>query len=251
MIGSGTYAQVKSATHIDSGKCYAVKIWKGDTSVRMLDQEASILKELNSDYFPKYHDYKFDEASNTAYLFMELIEGDTLEEIWEEKDAVIPSEATSILLQLSEAISTLHEQGIAHRDIKPQNILVTKSNVVKLIDFGISARFKPWEPKTREGVFSGSFLSQVSSPLYAAPEIRRGKGYSEAVDIWGIGIIWQIMLKNKSGQKSRFRKIKNQKSCLDLENAILIKKALSTKPDERPTASQIWMALKESVHQLV
>ena len=88
-------------------------------------------------------------------------------------------------------IKYLHDRKICHRDVKPQNIIVTPENKLKLIDFNIS---KVWEEREGADEFRSRFITQVSTPLYAAPEIYSKKGYGEAIDIWGIGIISYLLL---------------------------------------------------------
>ena len=85
----------------------------------------------------------------------------------------------------------MHEQGVAHRDIKPENVLVNDHNEVKLIDFNISKMTLGSASNSDDasGKFKSTFYTQVSSPLYAAPELKNSCGYSESVDIWGLGII--------------------------------------------------------------
>lgn len=74
--------------------------------------------------------------------------------------------------------------------------MVSKDNKVKLIDFGIAKKFtnsfdKDEQPSFR---FTAKFITQISSPLYAAPEIISDECYDESVDIWGIGVIWLILV---------------------------------------------------------
>jgi serine/threonine protein kinase len=85
----------------------------------------------------------------------------------------------------------LHKLGIAHRDIKPQNILINGKFEVKLIDFNISKKGKDSENSSK---FTKRFMTQVSSPLFAAPEIYSPDCYSESVDIWGLGIVFITMI---------------------------------------------------------
>ena len=81
--------------------------------------------------------------------------------------------------------------GIAHRDMKPQNVLINEELDVKLIDFNISKKSKTTMENCK---FSKRFLTQVSSPLFAAPEIKQPSYYTEGVDIWGLGTIFATLV---------------------------------------------------------
>lgn len=82
------------------------------------------------------------------------------------------------------AIAHCHRLGVAHRDVKPDNILLNDSNELKLADFGSAECFR--EGQLMNGV--------VGTPYYVAPEVLAGRDYSEKVDIWSAGVILYIML---------------------------------------------------------
>ena len=140
-LGVGTYGEVKLASWVsDPSKLVAIKIAKGQTSIHMLKNEAEILKKLNHECYPQFIDFNIDEFTNKAYLIIEYFEGSTLDSYLEDHsfDEV---EALNHLKLLTDAIKYLHSNKIAHRDLKPQNIIVTQDNKVKVIDFNISKRF--------------------------------------------------------------------------------------------------------------
>lgn len=79
----------------------------------------------------------------------------------------------------------MHSLGIAHRDLKPNNILLTKDKVVKIADFGLSNMYK----------IGNKLQSPVGSPCYAAPELIQGKSYNPLdIDLWSFGIIMYVLL---------------------------------------------------------
>ncbi|CAN4105887.1 unnamed protein product [Withania somnifera] len=94
--------------------------------------------------------------------------------------------AAVIFVQLVSAIGYCHKMGVAHRDVKPDNVLFDSQGNLKLADFGSAEWFMGCEGKMMNGV--------VGSPYYVAPEVLLGKEYNEKVDIWSAGVIWYIML---------------------------------------------------------
>ncbi|KAJ4957297.1 hypothetical protein NE237_014080 [Protea cynaroides] len=94
-------------------------------------------------------------------------------------------EAAAIMLPLMEAIAHCHRKGVAHRDIKPDNILFDSKKRLKLADFG-SADFFDHDGRLMTGV--------VGTPYYVAPEVLSGRDYNEKVDIWSAGVIMYVLL---------------------------------------------------------
>lgn len=93
-------------------------------------------------------------------------------------------EAAVVMSQLMEAVAHCHRLGVAHRDIKPDNILFDERSRLKLADFGSAEIFKEGEPMS--GI--------VGTPYYVAPEVLSGKDYGEKVDVWSAGVVLYIML---------------------------------------------------------
>jgi serine/threonine protein kinase len=122
---------------------------------------------------------------------MEYFEGKPLDSFVEEHGPLSEKQALKCIKSLADCVDRLHSLGIAHRDIKPQNLLINHEFEIKLVDFNISKKGKDSET---QGKFSKRFMTQVSSPLFAAPEILSPDFYTESVDIWGIGIILVTML---------------------------------------------------------
>lgn len=178
----------------------AIKVCRGKTSSEMLEKEYNLMLKLDSEFIPKVFDFKADPLTKKSYLIMELIEGNTLEELMSNQITPSTQMVYSWMMDLTKAIGYLHSLGVAHRDIKPQNIMITKENKLKLIDFGIAANFKTKlndqhlsEKEDGGYKFCAKFFTQIMSPLYAAPEILSSDCYDESVDIWGIGIIFSIL----------------------------------------------------------
>jgi len=97
------------------------------------------------------------------------------------------SDAKGIFKQILQGIQYLHAQGVAHRDIKPQNLLVTQTQKVVIIDFNISSK-KP------EGQSDFRMMTKTGTVAFSAPEIFTQKVYDEKVDIWSAATVLYIML---------------------------------------------------------
>lgn len=91
----------------------------------------------------------------------------------------------------------LHENNVCHRDIKPQNVIVTKDLRLKLIDFNISKQNFDNFIDEQDGDLLDArlkFYTQISSPMFSAPEVSSQPFYTEKIDIWGVGVIAIYML---------------------------------------------------------
>jgi serine/threonine protein kinase len=120
-----------------------------------------------------------------AFLVMELLQGVTLQDLWEERGLrVHPAWVTAITLQLLEVMAAAHECGIIHRDLKPANLFVTREGELKVLDFGI-ARMRDVSAHT---TVSGSVLG---TPAFMAPEqaMAQSKEIDQQTDLWAIGSV--------------------------------------------------------------
>jgi calcium/calmodulin-dependent protein kinase I len=190
-IGTGV-SVVKKAVNKTSKKEYAVKFLqkqvKGQNIPRIaLDNEIDLLKNLSHANIVQL--YETLEDSTTIYLIMELINGSDLFDISDMLGTLRPASVAALLTPLLSALSYLHSRGIAHHDIKPENLIIDFShNTLKLTDFG-SAKLCT---KSLEGSVGGTLN-------YMAPEIllnmRGGHNVPDkSADIWSIGILTYLLL---------------------------------------------------------
>ncbi|KAJ0036002.1 hypothetical protein Pint_24594 [Pistacia integerrima] len=190
-IGRGRFGTVFRCTSRISGESFAVKsidksLISGDTlDSQCLLSERKILQFLAPDhhivqifdvYEDDYHLHMVLELCDSQDLYHHLINKGILSE----------SESKSIITQLLQAISHMHKLGIVHRDIKPDNILFSSGNIVKISDFGSAEFFNNESEELMRGV--------VGTPYYVAPEVVAGRDYNEKVDIWSAGVVLYIML---------------------------------------------------------
>jgi serine/threonine-protein kinase len=131
---------------------------------------------------------KVDTPKSRPYLVMEFLEGKTLAEVLAKRKPLPEDEAVSYASRICDALVYLHEKGITHRDMKPQNIMVCSDGSLRLIDFGI-ARVE----KARRLTFVG-LTPALGTPDYISPEQVRGKRGDHRSDIYSLGAILYEMV---------------------------------------------------------
>ena len=186
-IGTGGMSDVYKAKDHKLNRCVAVKVLKQEFSentnfvykFRVEAQAAAGLMHPNI-----VNVYDVGEENVIYYIVMELVEGITLKKYIEKKARLSVKEAISIAIQVSMGIEAAHNNHIIHRDIKPQNIIISKEGKVKVTDFGIA-----------KAATSNTITSNVMGSVhYTSPEQARG-GYSdEKSDIYSLGITLFEML---------------------------------------------------------
>ncbi|CAI5439798.1 unnamed protein product [Caenorhabditis angaria] len=192
-LGSGQFGTVYSAIQRHSGKEVAVKVIskerfsKKSSSAESMRAEVAILQQT---CHPGIVRLEFMcETKDKIFVVMEKMNGDMLEMILSQELGRLNSRATKFLLvQILCALKYLHDQGIAHCDLKPENVLLSDmgSNFpqTKICDFGY-ARFIP-ESQFRKTV--------VGTPAYLPPEVLQRKGYNKSLDMWSVGVIIYVTL---------------------------------------------------------
>ena len=131
-----------------------------------------------------------DEEECVAFV-MEYIEGGTLKEHLDKNGKLSNEEIKALLLQMSEALCYVHQQGFVHRDVKPSNYMICANNQVKLLDFGIA---KNTDMTAAEYTQTGTSL-MLGTPMYMSPEqILSAKDVTAQTDIYSLGVVlWQMV----------------------------------------------------------
>src|SRR6059036_3729079 len=212
-LGEGGMGEVYRAKDTRLGREVAVKVLPQHLSespeVRArFEREARTVSSLNHPHICTLHDV--GQEGTTDYLVMELVEGETLAARLE-RGALPVSEVLRLGIQIADALDRAHRAGVVHRDLKPGNVMLTKSGA-KLMDFGL-ARATGMAPASGSGSVGSIAMTQsptVAAPLtaegtivgtfqYMAPEQLEGKEADARSDIWALGTVLYEMA---TGQKA-------------------------------------------------
>lgn len=167
-LGKGGMGVVFAAER--QGRRCALKMLRCDSALahERFQREAAVVKTLGHPGIVRAIAYGIE--AGRAWLATELVEGETLRTSLHERGALGVHRAVQVAVEVAEALGHAHERGVVHRDVKPENIVITAEGTPKLIDFGIALSVGIDRRLTRTGTFLGS-------PRYAAPEqIRGAKG---------------------------------------------------------------------------
>ena len=190
IIGEGMFGKVKLAIHLITKEKVAIKIFdkskiKSSRDAQYIEREISILKRLN--HYNTIKLYNIIQNNDFIFLIQEYISGKELLHFIEKKDNLSEKDICKLYQQIISGIEYVHEMGIAHRDLKLENILLNYKKDIKIIDFGLSNLY--------DRNVDELLHSSCGSPCYAAPEMIKGIEYRGInTDIWSSGIILYLML---------------------------------------------------------
>ena len=121
------------------------------------------------------------------FIVMELVEGRSLREVLLEHGRLSPARAAQLATQVADALEAIHQHGLVHCDVKPENILITPSGTPKLIDFGIAQAAMGPSPDVAEGTVRASVA-------YLSPEQARGESVDARTDVYALGVVLYELL---------------------------------------------------------
>ena len=186
-VGAGGMANVYKAMDTVLNRNVAIKVLKSEfradeSFIQKFRSEAQAAAGLLHPNIVNVYDVAEDRG--VYYIVMELVEGITLKDYIQKKGQLTSKEVVGIAAQVGSAIDMAHSHGIVHRDIKPQNIIISKDGKVKVTDFGIA-----------KAATSNTITSNVMGSVhYTSPEQARGGFSDEKSDIYSLGITLFEML---------------------------------------------------------
>jgi Serine/threonine protein kinase len=188
-IGQGGMADVYLARDTILNREVAIKILRGElnndaVSLIRFKREAAAISNLSHPNIVQIYDV--GEEAGRQYIVMEYIHGKTLKKLISERGALYKEESVSIMKQLISAVTAACQQGIIHRDIKPQNVLIKDDGTVKITDFGIALAQDAIQLTQQDSV--------MGSVHYLAPELARGETATPQSDIYSLGIVFFELL---------------------------------------------------------
>ena len=240
-IGKGSFSLVKICQNTETKQKFAVKIipksnMNTEADMERFEREVKVIINMSHPGIVKIHDFLVD--SNFFYLVMDFCSGGTLlSQIGNGKD-INEERAKPLMKQIFETIQYIHDKGIAHRDLKLENVLIDEFDHIKIIDFGFSRFANPGQ----------MFATPCGSPAYAAPEVICGEQYDgRMADMWSLGVMLFGLITGElpwkgSNQIHVYNQIKN--ASFEIPEGVshfgsdLIKKLLVPEPTLRLTAAE-------------
>jgi len=196
VLGRGGMGVVYKATDAQLDETVAIKTLPGDVMTRSPEdlerfkREIRLARKITHRNVLRTFDY--GEAEGVYFISMEFIRGYTLSELMDEapQRQMPPRAAVGIGRQICRGLQAAHEQGIIHRDIKPQNVLIDAKGEVKLMDFGVARMTEAAEAMTQQGLI-------VGTPHYMSPEQVQGKSLDPRTDVYAMGVLLYELLVGK------------------------------------------------------
>jgi serine/threonine-protein kinase len=255
-LGRGAMGTVYKAVDETLDREVAIKILNPDLDdsdvIRRFRAEASILAKLNHPAIATI--YELHRRDDDLLMVMEIVRGETLDELVQRSGPLEPERAAHLLAQVLEAIGHAHAAGVIHRDLKPSNVMVTETGAAKIMDFGI-ARVHGAEHMTTAGLM-------VGTPAYMSPEQVQCHDVDGRSDLYSVGVMFYRLLTGKLPFQADTAIGMVQKQISDMPTPArhhraelpawtltILDRALAKSPVDRyQTAEEFRAALLEAIH---
>jgi serine/threonine protein kinase len=192
-IGAGGMGVVYRARDERLDRDVAIKILAPGVlmgeGLRRFRKEALVLAKLSHPHIAAVFDV--GQENGVDYIVMECVAGETLSKKLESGPLSVKN-ATSIVLQIAEALEEAHEHGVIHRDLKPANVMLTPKGQVKVLDFGIAKLLSPFGMEVTETI--GETQGILGTPQYMSPEQVNQKPVDARTDLWSLGVLYYQLI---------------------------------------------------------
>ncbi len=258
--GRGSFATVYVARDTENNHIYAVKVMHLELSndgelLARFQREAHILLNLSDPHIVRIVDYGND--GNMHFIVMDYVDGQNLKYHMITQGPMEPLRALNYTRQIAEGLDTAYKQGVVHRDIKPQNILVNTHEVVKITDFGL-ARSRETVTLTQSNVFMGT-------AYYISPEqAESGRSADTRSDLYSVATVLfemltgsppfegdtavDIVIKHMNEKVPSICRIRHD---LPVEMDYFMQKAMAKSPRERYATPQEFIAALEQLQERI
>ena len=185
LLGHGGMGAVYRARDLELEEDVAIKLLRpeflsDEESLERFKTEIKLARRISHPNVVRTHD--FGETDGLRFLTMELVEGLTLRELIDSRGRLGVSAVLAIAAQLADSLAIAHAQGVVHRDIKPQNLLLDEEGVLKVMDFGVACLSERSSKLTQAGAL-------VGTPAYMSPEQLIGEHVDERSDLYSVGVV--------------------------------------------------------------
>ncbi len=256
--GRGSFATVYIARDLEDNRIYAVKVMHLELSgdgelLARFQREAHILLNLSDPHIVRIFDYGND--SNMHYIMMDYIDGQSLKYFMVNQGPLEPLGALNYARQIAEGLDTAYKQGVVHRDIKPQNILINSKDMIKITDFGL-ARSRETVTLTQSNVFMGT-------AYYISPEqAESGRSADTRSDLYSVAAVLFEMLTSRPPYEGdtavdivirhmndKIPSICRLRPSLPMEMDTFMQKALAKSPTDRFATPREFIVALEQVQE--
>jgi serine/threonine-protein kinase len=196
LLGSGGMGAVWSAEHLGLKAPVAIKLLAPDLdghadAIARFLREAQSAASLRSPHVVQVLDHGVDEATQTPFIAMELMEGESLAQRLSRVVRLSPAETSKVMTETARAVNRAHELGIVHRDLKPANLFLVRNDddeILKVLDFGL-AKWRRAPGALTQGAATATNLV-MGTPYYMSPEQMNGsRDADHRSDLWALGVI--------------------------------------------------------------
>lgn len=254
-LGAGTMGRVIQAQDTHLGRIVALKVLRrdvagidGDTSVQQFLREARAAAQIDHPHVARV--YEIDRHRGWWYIATEYLEGGSLRHLVKTTGPLAPARACPLIADAAAALGVAHLQGMVHRDVKPANIMLTRTGRAKLVDFGLVRLADPNDPADFTEL-------AVGTPDYLAPELARREAATPAADTYSLGVTLFYLLVGRAPYRGKnVRDILKQHAeaprpdlrdhvagCSDTL-AELLRRMMAVAPADRPDMDAVATALR-------